>query len=279
MLDTTNDPLLDLTRMIRRHTYTPVGICIYCSATGVKLSIEHIIAESLGGMLELPEGSCEACAKETGRFEGESAGKLFKPIRRQLGYPQKNRGSKRRAQTKAEVFRVTINGKTVDVPIAELPGMLVSFRYEFPGALLGLDPVERTITGMVSLVTLPEFQERYDRLCAKHGAREAAIHVNGDSEMVAQLLAKTAHAYAVAELGIDGFKPYLVDAILGKESALKTLGHFVGSSVVESPIGTDLHEIGIDTTGLGGERLVVVRIQLFANRGFPVHYVVVGERT
>jgi hypothetical protein len=35
-----------LARMKRQHTYQPVGRCIYCGATGVVLTLEHLIPES-----------------------------------------------------------------------------------------------------------------------------------------------------------------------------------------------------------------------------------------
>jgi 5-methylcytosine-specific restriction endonuclease McrA len=49
-----------LSRMRRRHIYDPVGKCIYCRSDRLSgpLTREHIIPESLGGGLELPEASC-----------------------------------------------------------------------------------------------------------------------------------------------------------------------------------------------------------------------------
>jgi hypothetical protein len=275
MVDTPNDPAPDLTRMARRHTYAPVGTCIYCRRCRLPLTLEHIIAESLGGELKLPEASCADCAGKTGAMEGQNAGKLFRPIRRQLGFPQKDRGAKRRAKTQQEVYRVVLDGVPHDIPSTELPGLLTSFKFSMPDILYGLQPVDAPITGGIAMSMLPDFGERLNALRAKHKASNVEITQQGTAEAVARLLAKTGHAYAVAELGLDAFRPLLVDAILGSD-ALR-LGHFIGSSALEAPVGNDLHEIGIDDTGLGGGKYVVVRVQLFANRGMPVHYVVVGE--
>jgi hypothetical protein len=78
-----------MTRMNRVHRYPPVGKCIYCGSDGApgQLGLEHIIAESLGGMLLLPASSCGECAKATSAVEGRIAGELFRAIRRQMQFP------------------------------------------------------------------------------------------------------------------------------------------------------------------------------------------------
>jgi hypothetical protein len=273
-----DEQLLALKRMIRRHTYDPADLCIYCGADGGApggLTVEHIIPESLGGTLLLPSSSCRACAVATSAIEGR-AGQLFRPARRQLGLPQKGRGRKRREETAKEVYRLTIgDGKRVDVPVRELPGLLLSFWFDMPEVLFGLQPDDRPLDGGVSLSTLPGFEGRLAELQAAYKTDRVKIHQEADAEMVGRLLAKIAHAYAIAELGTNSFKPRLLNAIF--ERAPMYLRHYVGSGTLAAPTGQDLHEIGIDDTGLGDGRHVVVRIQLFANRAFPVHYVVVGE--
>ena len=93
---------------------------------------------------------------------------------------------------------------------------------------------------------------------------------------MARLLAKTAHAYACAEEGWRGFTPFLRGIILG-EAPLE-IGHLVGSGIGTGAPGIDLHEIEIDRTVFGNDRLVVVKVRLFSDRESPTHYVVVGNR-
>jgi len=87
------------------------------------------------------------------------------------------------------------------------------------------------------------------------------------------MLAKIAHAYAVAELGLDSFTPFLSDIILNKSPMY--IGHYVGG-LRHDEKGDDLHHIEI--SNFGAKRYVVVEIRLFANRTLPLYVVVVGER-
>src|ERR1700684_3236937 len=122
-----------LSRMKRQRVYDPVGYCIYCGGDGLpgRLTDEHIIAESLGGMLILPDASCKACQEITGAFEGYNAGRLFSPIRRQYNFPSKARGLARGEARGNETFAIVIKGKKRYVPSKEYPGMLVSFAFPF----------------------------------------------------------------------------------------------------------------------------------------------------
>jgi hypothetical protein len=68
----------------------PVGRCICCGRTDVKLGKEHIIAKSLGGTLMgqdnvLPKASWTQCAKMTSEIETHAAHDIFLPLRRILG--------------------------------------------------------------------------------------------------------------------------------------------------------------------------------------------------
>ncbi len=264
--------------MKRRHTYPAVGKCIYCGRgrDEVVLTVEHIIADSLGGTLELPDASCTDCQKFTSAFEGQNAGRLFRPIRRQFKFPSKSRGRIRREKRENETFVVVIDGKKRNIPAKDYPGLLLSFVFPYPTVLMGIAPTFESFTGGVSIGTLPEFGERLNALRAKYG-NSVTFPTFGNAEHVGRLLAKTAHAYATAELGPDGFKPYLLGIIRGHDSSL--LRHLVGSALATSPAGDDLHEIEVlPSDALGSGNLVVVRIRLFANYpGIATHYVVAGE--
>ena len=125
----------------------PVGECIYCRGGGVpgRLTLEHIIRESLGGMLELPEASCHDCQAITGAFEGEDAGKLFRPIRRQLNFPSKSRGKARSEQRERETFVIKFDGIKRDIPVAEYPGLIISFVFTLPTIMLGMQQQGRVL--------------------------------------------------------------------------------------------------------------------------------------
>jgi hypothetical protein len=258
-------------RMDRRHKYKPVGCCIYCGRTPpiVTLHLEHIVAESLGGMLELPEASCADCAKETHAYEGQCAGRLFAPIRAQIGFP-----SKRTLRNRVKKFTMTFDGVRRKIHQDEYPGMVISFVNGLPGILVGALPTEN-YSGGIAMTTLPGFGERLNKLRAKFRAGEVQFNPEFDIQHLGRMLAKIAHGYATAELGLGSFCPLLLNIILNRPPL--HISHYVGGiRDQEPPEGTDLHEIEIDTTGLGLGRYVVVRIQLFADRKLPVYYVVAG---
>lgn len=266
-------PTAILTRMNRQHTYAPVGQCIYCGTTEGPLTAEHIIPESLGGMLILPAASCRTCAVETGAFEGRCAGQMFRGPRRILGLPQKNRGRKRKA--KPDTFDIRADGRSVAVEAHEFPGMLVMFTFNPPGILVNAPPTEN-FTGRVCIQQLPGFVERFSNMRGKHGFKDQiALPVKGDAADHGRLLAKIAHAYAVAELGIGGFRHCLNNIILNKPPL--HIGHYVGGLFGDSPQGDDLHEILLGHEFWGDTR-VVVEIQLFADRAMPKYVVIAGER-
>ncbi len=265
--------------MTRQQHYPRVGKCIYCGSDEAegRLSDEHIIPDSLGGMLVLPAASCQACADVTSAIEGQNAGRLFRPIRRQLNFPSKRRGRARRDARAREQFIVKIDGRKHHISAAEYPGLLTSFVFPLPTILMGIAPSFRSFTGGVSIATLPEFGERLNRLRAKYGDR-VEFPTFGSAEAVGRLLAKIGHCYASAEIGHGTFRPYLLGIIRDQDPLF--LHHVVGSAVNGTQVGDDLHEISILPAGeLGGPKLVVVRIHLFASvDGMAVHYVVAGER-
>jgi hypothetical protein len=266
-------PTAFLTRMKRQHTYAPVGQCIYCGTTEGRLTAEHIIPESLGGMLILPAASCNACAVEIGAFEGRCVGQMFRGPRRILGLPQKNRGRKRKA--KPDTFDIRADGRSVEVEAHDFPGMLVMFSFDPPGFLVNAQPTEK-FTGRICIQQLPRFVERFANMRRKHGFKdEVALPVRGDAADHGRLLAKIAHSYAVAELGVGGFRPFLNNIILNKPPL--HIGYYVGGLFGDSPHGDDLHEILLGHEFWGDTR-AVVEIQLFADRAMPKYVVVAGER-
>jgi hypothetical protein len=258
--------------------YAPVGCCIYCGAleyapdASHPLSDEHIIAEGLGGTLVLPEASCESCGKATTKIEGAVLRTVLWTPRAHLGI----RG-KRRERPKEPRFPLTaiVEGQEVKVelPIQEYPTALHLLGFGLPRML------DATRTGP---------QEAYVWLKALNFADsplfQAGVSFHGpiiDRVRFAQLLAKTAHAFAVAELGTSGFAPLLPEAILKNPdlwgaSGLEEMEALIGG-LPDQPPSDVLHEIGWNTIEAGGKRYAVVVLRLFANLGAPVYLIVVGE--
>ena len=73
-----------------RITSGPLNYCIYCNATGVTLTDEHIIPKGLRGRYELLKACCVPCQKIVHVFETDLMKHAFHPVKRALGL----RGSK-----------------------------------------------------------------------------------------------------------------------------------------------------------------------------------------
>jgi len=172
-----------MTRMNRRHSYKRArdveSGCIYRRLGEPQhegqLTDEHIIAQSVGGMLVLEKASCSACANETHAFEGHAFDTL-RPLRQQLGFPM-SRETKNRIRTKGEdKFIVKADGKKLKVPMSQFPALAIRLAFPMPGILINQPMDDRALGGGIHAIELtPGFGERLNRLKAKLRAREIAI--------------------------------------------------------------------------------------------------------
>jgi hypothetical protein len=119
----------------------PVGKCVYCGAfeftpgSGRKLSEEHIVTHGLGGMLVLPEASCESCQVKTKKIEGSVLRTLLWVPRRRL----KIRGKSRKREEKLYPVTAVVDGRDVvmHLPLEEHPALLFLMVLNAPGILCG----------------------------------------------------------------------------------------------------------------------------------------------
>jgi hypothetical protein len=118
----------------------------------------------------------------------------------------------------------------------------------------------------------------FDLLKKERGAKFAEVEATVKPQQFSRVLAKIAHAYAVARLGLNGFSPMLLDLIHGRDVIKGP--ELVGSDLPTPPPAANvLHELGL----VPNPRFVVVRIRLFASfsadgHATPVYIVVAGEK-
>jgi hypothetical protein len=92
----------------------------------------------------------------------------------------------------------------------------------------------------------------------------------------AQMLAKIAHSYAIAQMGLNKFKPLLLDLIFGRTSVVT---HLVGGDLEVPPKSRFQHELDLQREySANGKTYVVTNIRLLGRIGTPQYYVVVSER-
>jgi len=260
--------------------YEAVKSCVYCGATvysskpnvrTTPLGLEHIIAEGIGGTTGLPEASCQDCEDATGRLvEGQVLGNTLKALRVHLNL--KKPGTGRHPSILPISAKVDGVDRVINIPTEDYPILFNMLVYPPPN-VVDLNTEQGRLVVGVKVAQLKFDQKELYRKYKISGFSSAIW----DNQMLTRMLAKIAHAFAVAELGLDKFKPRLLSLITrGDISTMNLVG---GDDVLnegERP-STSLHELGIGYQRINGTVYVVTRIRLFANSGGPFYSVVVGE--
>jgi hypothetical protein len=249
----------------------PSGLCIYCGEepTGI-LSREHIVPVGFGGGLILLSASCEKCRRKTEAFETTCLRKSFFPYRYHFGFIR----HKREIPKTIPLVLLSPDKKLKHVSpedhpnylilpqIHTLPGIIEGRAPEIPFSLtyqfFGTNETEEFLTGAPGI----SFWEKGFNLRA-----------------FCRMLAKIAHSFAVAEIGLQCFNPMLTDYILGKGPDVGS--YLIGSDTLRDvPVPKDapLHQVGWAPLRFGSNYLVGVRIRLcLANGPTPAYMVIAGE--
>jgi hypothetical protein len=259
--------------------YDPIGKCIYCGAevyserSNIRrhpLGAEHIIAEGLGGKLELPEASCQKCEDITGRLvEGDVLLRTLKALRMHL----KIRGKSGSSKPTALPLRITNNGhdEIKQIPIEDYPVILNMPAMGPPGIFFGGPGGNQMVSGF--RIVMLNYNEQ--KIRKTYGIQSFASP-HWDTHMLFRMLAKIGYSFAVAELGLKNFRPLLTDMILNGTQEL--FNHIGGEpNLARDPPSEALHELGLGYQRANGKDYVVARVRLFAKQHGPIYYVVVGE--
>lgn len=257
---------------------SPADVCVYCGQAFSKtyasrLSDEHVVPEGLGGNLIVPRASCSSCANVTSKYERFIAQQMLDILRKKVGITGKKK--KRPASKNEYPIYVTANGIVTthflsadDYPfgimIPAFPPPAI-FREQLFGAISPLNTYESWFP--VKQSSVENIRERLaaDRVEIPSG--------KVDDTILAKLLMKIAHSYAVGSLGSKGFQPLYKNMPLCDKY---NIHYVVGGS---DRIGADIsgrHLLRLRTATSAGRELVVVDICLFHDMGFPTYQCVVG---
>lgn len=251
--------------------YEPLKQCLYCGRRQPEvptLTDEHILALSLGGYPILPESSCPDCQNLTHKFEGIVTRDLLLAIRTHL------KVRTRRPRNRPMVLPTTGG----EVPVIRHPAYLTLQDFNHP-EILGFPNAFAANELSVRIHTTPETGRRHKAL------GEVGVPIRFDERAIRLTLAKTAHAYAVAELGLNSFRPLLPDLILGRmPNRASLVGAIPGANnyshvpdgINEMPPLYHLLELRRVTSSLGG-KFLSCEIALFKPLGMPVYQVIVGS--
>jgi hypothetical protein len=262
-----------------RHLYAAADKCIYCGAlvSDGKLGDEHIIPTSFGGNLILPRASCRNCERITTKIKDHCLKGLLSTARPHLGI----RGRQRKSGLARGPVYIEHAGRveTTSAHITQHPGMLLMPLMPFPTAMLGQTAPEQGDGPVAVRIAMRPMTSDVAERAAQfmRGGGKVTLTKGLSAIECYRFIAKIAHAFACATLGVDTFRPYLLNLIRGQQPMFAD--HFVGSAMANDPRGKHLHELSFaPPIRLPFSEMIVVRVRLFSKLDMPTHYAVVGER-
>ena len=198
---------MHMTQLDFKYTkFGPVDRCIYCG-TDVELTDEHIIPYALGGGLQLVKASCLECAGMTHKFEGVVGRQIFGPIRTRFEFPTRHKKD-RPAHMPLTVLRGGVR-EQVEIARQEHPAFTPVAWLQPCKILDGYEGLQRPIR----IKILANEGVTAEQL----GSDTIEIEATFNLLAFQRFLAKIAHCFAVLNLGLDGFDPWLVPLILRSE--------------------------------------------------------------
>jgi len=253
------------------YDYPAVGRCIYCGATRydehtVTLRDEHIVPLGIHGQEYLPEASCRSCEGITGRWEQIWQRGNIDPIRQHFGLQDKRRQKRREKEGKTSMPVYHPKGRTL-IPWQDYPAIPVFPVLGAPRLFNPLPPFHH-----------PEYRynlakEQMSIMASRYNLHQFTT-LKLDTWAFMRVLAKIAHAYTVAILGLGSFIPLLPNYIIGDNDGAR---HFyVGSDLDIEPQTDLLHDFRFEPATVEQWEFIVLRIRLFANLGAPTYRVVSG---
>lgn len=189
-------------------------------------------------------------------------------------------------------MEISVDGvvRTATIDVADCPSLPIVFPvFELPGILRGEENcgVIRNLNTYTAWPHMPDNEERLARLRKKFGGSfELLIEAETPIGPFIRMLAKIAHAQAVAEYGYESFKPMLRELILGDfNSAASLVGTQPLTEVMDSedyPEGA--HQISLGLVNLrktsrynqSVDRYLCASIRLFKDLKTPLYMVIVG---
>ncbi|MGR9475939.1 HNH endonuclease [Rhizobium leguminosarum] len=278
---------IDLEKRETRPRITAPGKCIYCYEVypESELTEEHVIPYALAANAMILEKSCcTNCQQVITKYEQAVLRHQLGVFRAQTDAPTRSKKD-RPKEVPIHFVEVDENRKvtrdlgTRAIPIMDAPTMINLWQSPPPAIL------QETFSRPSEPWAWSD-KAAVDALCkqvaketgAKHGIAMSVGKVNRLHYL--RSLAKMAHAYAAAEVGLDAFTPFLGDIILNKADDLET---YVGDMPGIGPFALDPdHTLQISLGEAdGGEAgsYLVVRIQLYPSLRSPEHVIVVGKPT
>jgi hypothetical protein len=256
--------------------YQPVEECIYCGSKTAELTDEHLIPYGFTGLTELilPDASCVACSRKiNSEIETPIQHRILGNTRIRLNLPTRN--PQKRPTTTPVWLLFDDRSERRDILISDLPLHATMLRYGSLPKILTGEPTMPASFQVVSLMFDKTGEER-QMLRDRYGTDKFRFTSKFNPALLARFLAKIAHGYCVASLGIDGFIPFLKPYILNLDLEII---RFVGCLPPEPPRANNdlLHTISLSQAMTDRFGYTAVRIRFFASWESPTYLVIAGQ--
>jgi hypothetical protein len=243
--------------------------CIYCGSTD-QLSDEHIMPQSMGGRVILPKASCEVCRRKTEKFERVVARTMYWPLRLKIGIKGK-RHHKRPTHWLAEIDDV--EGEKVErraLPVQEIPTAYIVAEMPPAGMFTGEPPSDGSPAMQIHM---KGNKAELARMAESLGVGRWELTQNFHWGAFSLMLAKIAHAWAAAQVGVDTFEHLLAPLIRGEAHYYRWL---IGGRGPTSEVLTPPNDLALCVHIIDGKPMLLVHMTFFGHR-FPIYTVIVGR--
>jgi hypothetical protein len=258
-------------------TYSAANRCIFCRDDKV-LSDEHIIPFGLGGRWVLPKSSCMECAKKTGAFEQTCQRTMYGHLRMYYSLPTRRKKERpQKLPLKVKLFP-DAEWSFVDVDRNIYPFLVTFPILPMPDELTGrITQGERGAKVKQLWIRGASFRDgilpHLQALCAELKVYAIEPGSTFSAPEFFRMLAKIAHTFATAELGIGAFVPFLIPTICDSDTS--NCVQYIGGLEKTEPASNRLHELSLS---YGRSGIVAVKIRLLAALETPTYFVAVGRK-
>lgn len=245
------------------------GVCIYCNRSGIKLTDEHIVPLSLGGVHVISKASCDDCAKITTRFEREVARGMWGDARISYDAPSRRKKARNKYIFLEDRFKP---GNKLKIPYNEYPSPMVFYVMDAAGILLG-KPENINLSNSWTFIAIHDDKKVKD-FEAKYPGNLTAKFCNSPDSF-SRLIAKIGYGQIMYSLDIGDFRPICLPYILGEKS---NVSFVVGGrkSIPDPKLGIG-YELNSHCFGTSARIIILAEVRLIANNCTPTYHVVVGD--
>ena len=240
----------------------PLGRCLYCLASGVTLTEEHLIPKSLGGTRTLRDAVCEPCRVRTNRLEQATLDREFVIARTLLAL--KRRRARQPGPRHLPPLALAAGAEPVELDAARYPRSFTLPMFAPPGLLAG---IARGRTP----ARVDDVACRLQLGSPRHEATAAPPPLV-DPFAQAWSIAKWAYGLAVAERGLACCDTDAIRALLNGER--DDVFDFVGGCDPPGPPErASLHSATLHER----DGWLVVRLNVLGSAGMAPYEVVIGR--